>query len=130
MRARNRTVATAGVALALLSGCQGATDTNGGLTNGPPPTSARDKAAVRSDVPTGPAPARGEALGAAGDMNNNAGSAGSGGGVAEASKGGVASGSDTVRANPPAKTSTDPGSAAGGTKPAGTIQTGTPRSPQ
>ena len=37
--------------------------------------------------------------------------------------------SDSVRANPPKIESSSPSSAAGGTKPAGNINSGTPRSP-
>lgn len=115
---------------AALIGCGNGGPPGAGLTNGPPPADD-SKAGGRSDLPTAAVPDQGEALGKTGDNANNAGTggrgAGQGGGYPEQPKLGAAD--DSVRANPTKIESTSPSSAAGGTKPAGNINTGTPRSP-
>lgn len=67
MKAKTRTLA----AMALLTaaaGCQDTSATNAGLTNGPPPSVATEKPAVRTDVHSATVPDRGEATG--GDATN------------------------------------------------------------
>lgn len=133
---RRTLLASAGLALAALAlapGCTRTTDTNAGLTNGPPPSFAGEKAANRTDVPASGTPSRGEALGQSGDTATNSGTGGMGGGdqgaKPEQPRKDATANSDTVRANPPAKGSGDTSSAAGGTKPPEPINEGTPRSP-
>ena len=121
----------AGLILAAgLIGCGNGGPPGAGLTNGPPPADDA-KAAGRSDLPTAAVPDQGEALGKAGDNDTNAGTGGrspsQGAGDPVLPKAGSAD--DSVRANPPKIESSSPSSAAGGTKPAGNINTGTPRSP-
>lgn len=125
-----------GPALALaLAGCTN----NAGLTNGPPPTSS-DKAATRTDLRTPAAPDRGEpsdALHTAGDSDLGGTGTSSGTGARNGGKEGAGATSPnpgktegTNQANPPAIVSPAPSSAAGGTKPAGNIEVGTPKGPQ
>jgi hypothetical protein len=119
-------------ALVLLAfGCGNEGPPGAGLTNGPPPT-AESKPAMRTDLPDAVVPRTGEALGKIGDNSNDAGTGGRGsgsdGGYPEQPKPGGSP--DSVRADPPRIEAGSPSTAAGGTKPADKINTGTPRSPQ
>ncbi|MBX6314695.1 MAG: hypothetical protein IRY99_17540 [Isosphaeraceae bacterium] len=119
------------LALLLAVGCRETGPPGAGLTNAPRPEAAEDKPALRTDLPPEATPDRGETVGQLGDNQTNAGIAGRGGGreggYPEQPKPDQAN--DAVRATPPAIEAGTPGSAAGGTKPANNINTGTPRSP-
>lgn len=118
-----------GLALALAAaGCDTARP-GAGVFNGPPPESADDKAAMRTDVPIEDAPAGGEALGRLGDAQNDAGPAGRGG-AGDTDEPRLEGADDSVRANPPAIESATPGGAAGADTPVDSINAGTPRSPR
>ena len=132
MKSRRFPILAALMLFPLVAGCDRTSVTNAGLTNGPPPTTSTAKASVRNDIAPAGNPDRGEALGELGDNQSNAGSGGMGSGT-EGGGAGVdleAGNPNTVRATPETRGSTTPSSAAGGTKPVGEINTGTPRSPQ
>ena len=133
--------AAAGLLTIGLAGCSNSPP-GGGFTNGPPLGGDPSSPAVRSDLPVPDATPRSEMAGAggAGDNSTSAGTGGKGGGQAGnppaknlSPTGGEAATTSPTGELKPAVAGRDgkaPESAAGGTKPAGTIQTGTPRSPQ
>ena len=125
---------------ALAIGC-GDGPPGAGITNGPEPSYAPEKPAVRDDLPP---PDRPDADTAAGQPSAGPEVAGTGGARPAGSQPGGAGapakapespagagGADAkVRATPPRREASSGGDAAGATRPADNIQDGSPRSPQ
>jgi hypothetical protein len=121
------------VGLALAAGCDTARP-GLGVTNGPAPT-AGEKPAMRTDLPTPDALGPDEATAAAAGSRRDAGAGVRGDGAndparpPDAAEPADRDAEAVVPATPPAiEAPGDPG-AQGATKPSGTINTGTPRSP-
>jgi hypothetical protein len=125
-----RTILGGAALAALAAGC-GTSPPGAGLTNGDKPTLTSDeKAGIRDDlhdapVNPGDAPLADAAATQPGGASNNAGTGGRNMAPADQGKGPSA-----PAGNPPQGGSPAGSGAQGGTKPADTINTGTPRSPQ
>ena len=124
-------VLAAALALAIPAGCESSPPGAGFTNPNAGSMTARDKAAVRNDLPApsrnaGPDAPIVEAVASKPADSADAGSIRNG--TSAASRPAVPGGSSAPNGTPPSRTNA--GQAQGGTKPAGPIQEGTPRGPQ